>query len=154
MLAIHLTTLINAPVEICFDLSRSIDLHLELTKHTGEQAVAGTTSGLIGLGEWVTWRAKHFGIAQELTSKVTEFDRPNYFVDEQVSGAFEHFRHEHRFTPTGKSTIMEDKFTFESPFGLAGKLFNKLVLTRYMTNLLITRNKVIKKAAEATTTSV
>ena len=145
---IELTTHINAPIEKVFDLSRSIDLHMESTKQTGEKAVAGKTSGLIGLGETVTWRARHFGIWQTLTSKITEFDRPNLFVDEMVNGAFKSFRHEHHFTTSGRQTIMKDVFEFESPFGILGKIFNKLILTRYMTKLLLERNRVIKATAE------
>src|ERR1700744_4744274 len=94
---IELTTRINAPIDKVFDLARSIDLHMESTKQTGEQAIAGKTSGLIELGESVTWRAKHFGIWQSLTSKITEFDQPNFFVDEMVKGAFKSFRHQHHF---------------------------------------------------------
>ena len=145
---IELTTHINAPVEKVFDLSRSIDLHMKSTKQTGEKAIAGKTSGLIELGETVTWRAKHFGIWQTLTSKITEFNRPNLFVDEMVSGAFKSFRHEHHFIASGDQTIMKDVFEFESPMGILGKLFNKLILTGYITKLLKQRNKVVKEAAE------
>jgi ligand-binding SRPBCC domain-containing protein len=145
---IELATLVHAPIEKVFDLSRSIELHMESTKQTGEKAIAGKTGGLIGLGEAVTWRAKHFGIWQTLTSKITEFDRPNLFVDEMVSGAFKSFRHEHHFTTSGNQTIMEDIFEFEAPFGFLGQIFNKLILTRYMTKLLKGRNRVIKEAAE------
>jgi ligand-binding SRPBCC domain-containing protein len=145
---IQLITFINAPIEKVFDLSRSIDLHMESTKQTGEKAIAGTTSGLIGLGQTVTWRAKHFGIWQTLTSKITEYDRPNLFVDEMVSGAFKSIRHEHHFTALVDQTIMEDIFEFESPLGTVGSLFNKLILTRYMTTLLKKRNTVIKEIAE------
>ena len=81
MPTIELTTRINAPIEKVFDLARSIDLHMESTKHTGEQAIAGLVSGLIELGETVTWRAKHFGVWQILTSKITEFEQPYSFVD-------------------------------------------------------------------------
>lgn len=146
---IELTTLINAPIEKVFDLSRSIDLHMESTKQTGERAIAGKTSGLIGLGETVTWRAKHFGIWQTLTSKIVEFDRPNLFVDEMVSGAFKSFRHEHRFTSSGDQTIMKDIFEFETPLGILGSIFNKLILTHYMTKLLKERNRVIKEASQS-----
>jgi len=146
---IQLTTSINAPIEKVFDLSRSIDLHMESTKQTGEQAIAGKTIGLIELGETVTWRARHFGIWQTLTSKITEFNRPNLFVDEMVNGAFKSFRHEHHFTASGNQTIMKDIFEFESPMGIIGKIFNKVILTRYMTKLLKERNRVIKDVAEA-----
>ena len=146
---IELTTLINAPIEKVFDLSRSIDLHMESTKQTGERAIAGKTSGLIGLGETVTWRAKHFGIWQTLTSKIVELDRPNLFVDEMVSGAFKSFRHEHHFTTSGNQTIMKDIFEFETPLGILGSIFNKLILTHYMTKLLKERNRVIKEASQS-----
>ena len=148
MPTIELFTQINAPIEIVFDLSRSIDLHMESTKQTGERAIAGRTSGLIGLGETVTWRAKHFGIWQNLTSKITEYKYPDYFVDEMVSGTFKSFRHEHHFSTIDGQTLMKDVFVFESPFGLFGKFFNWLVLKKYMTGLLVERNRVIKEAAE------
>jgi ligand-binding SRPBCC domain-containing protein len=145
---IELTTSINAPIERCFDLARSIDLHLESTKQTGEKAIAGRISGLIELGETVTWRAKHFGIWQNLTSKITAFDYPNSFTDEMVNGAFKSIRHEHLFYPANGGTLMKDVFMFESPLGIFGRLANFLFLRRYMANLLKTRNQVIKAAAE------
>ncbi|MDB5122916.1 MAG: hypothetical protein JWP94_1045 [Mucilaginibacter sp.] len=145
---IELTTSINAPIERCFDLARSIDLHLESTKQTSEKAIAGRISGLIELGETVTWRAKHFGIWQNLTSKIAVFDYPNSFTDEMVDGAFKSIRHEHLFYPANGGTLMKDVFMFESPLGIFGRLANFLFLRRYMANLLKTRNQVIKAAAE------
>jgi ligand-binding SRPBCC domain-containing protein len=144
---IEFFTTINAPIQKVFDLARSIDLHMESTKQTGEQAIAGKTSSLIELGETVTWRAKHFGIWQTLTSKITEFDRPNYFVDEMVQGTFKSIRHHHYFSNVDGRTLMKDVFIFESPLGILGRLLNWLVLTRYMRNLLEKRNRVIKRAA-------
>jgi len=145
---IELTTHINAPIERCFYMARSIDLHLISTQQTGEQAIAGRTSGLIEPGETVTWRAKHFGVWQTLTSKVTEFNYPYSFTDEMVSGAFKSFRHEHIFTAINKQTVMRDIFVFESPYGIIGEWVNYLFLGRYMSNLLEKRNRVIKDVAE------
>ena len=149
MPTIELSTYINAPIERCFDMARSIDLHMESTKQTGEKAIAGRTSGLIELGETVTWRAKHFGIWQNLTSKITEFNYPNSFTDELVEGAFKSTHHQHRFRTVNGKIEMKDIFKFESPLGILGKLANYLFLTRYMTSLLERRNQVIKKAAES-----
>jgi len=145
---IELLTEINAPVEKVFDLARSIELHMESTKRTGEQAIAGKTSGLIELGETVTWRAKHFGIRQTLTSTITDYYKPDFFVDEMVEGAFKRFRHEHHFIFHQGRTLMKDIFVFESPLGIFGRFFNWLVLTKYMTRLLEERNRVIKETAE------
>jgi hypothetical protein len=43
---------------------------------------------------------------------------------------------------------MKNVFEFESPAGILGKLFNRLVLINYMRNLLVERNKTIKEFAE------
>jgi ligand-binding SRPBCC domain-containing protein len=149
MTKIELSTRINAPIERCFDLARSIDLHMESTKQTGEKAIAGRTSGLIGLGETVTSQAKHLGIRQTLTSKITEFEYPNHFTDEMVKGAFKSIRHEHLFYALDNQTVMKDIFIFESPFGMFGELANFLFLGRYMENLLKKRNRLIKETAES-----
>ncbi len=140
---------INADKEIVFDLSRSIDLHKISTEHTKEEAIDGVTFGLIGLNESVTWKARHFGITQKLTSKVVDFDRPIFFADEMVRGAFKSFRHEHHFTELNGGTEMTDIFEYKSPFGLFGKLADKLFLKNYMTDLLEKRNRTIKEFAES-----
>src|SRR5882757_2811493 len=145
---IELATHINAPIGQCFDLARSIDVHVASTRHTGEIAIAGRTSGLIELNETVTWRAKHFGIWQTLTAKVTEMAAPYFFADEMVKGAFKSFRHEHHFAEHKGYTLMTDIFVFESPLGILGKLADMLFLKRYMCNLLVKRNVVIKEFAE------
>jgi len=145
---IELKTEINSTIEICFDLSRSIDLHKISTAKTNEEAIEGTTSGLINLNETVTWQATHFGIRQKLTSKITAFDKPYYFRDEQIKGAFKSIYHEHKFEQLENKIFMTDIFEYQSPFGILGNLVNKLVLTKYLRNLLIDRNNVIKEFAE------
>ncbi|WP_316830004.1 SRPBCC family protein [Pedobacter aquatilis] len=145
---IELITEINASIEVCFDLARSIDLHKISTAHTNEEAIAGRTKGLINLNETVTWQATHFGIKQKLTSKITAFNKPYSFVDEQTEGIFKSINHKHSFEQVEGITVMKDIFTFSSPFGIFGKVFNKLVLTNYLKKLLVNRNQVIKSFAE------
>lgn len=146
---IELQTEIKADKEIVFDLSRSIDLHKISTEQTNEEAIAGKTGGLIGLNETVTWRARHFGIYQNLTSKITAMDAPNSFVDEMVSGAFKSFRHEHHFSTFNGETLMTDLFEYKSPLGLFGIIADKVFLKKYMTHLLMRRNRIIKEFAES-----
>ena len=148
MPTITITTIVDATPELCFDLSRSIDLHTISTKQTGERAVAGATSGVINLNETVTWKAKHFGIWQHLTSKITEYSRPAYFVDEMVKGTFARFRHEHHFKKQNNQTIVIDIFDYTSPLGILGSAADKLFLKTYMYKLLLERNRVIKEYAE------
>ncbi|HET8886086.1 MAG TPA: SRPBCC family protein [Salinimicrobium sp.] len=146
---IKLDTLIKANRNIVFDLARSIDLQSKFVTGSDEKAVAGRTTGLIELGETVTYRGKHLGVRQNLTSRVTEFDRPHFFVDEMEKGAFKSLRHEHHFIATEEGTIMKDVFDFKSPLGVLGKFANALFLKAYMTNFLKNRNKIIKEFAES-----
>lgn len=146
---IELQTVIKADKKVVFDLSRSIDLHEISTEHTNEKAIAGKTNGLIGLNETVTWRAKHLGIYQKLTTKITEYNYPNYFADEMISGAFKSFKHGHYFSDFESGTLMVDIFDYTSPLGVLGRLADSLFLKNYMKTLLENRNKVIKAFAES-----
>ena len=154
MAVIRLQLLIQAPVERCFDLARSIDLHTVSMTRQHEKAVSGKTEGLIELDEEVTWQARHFGITQRLTSKITVFDRPHHFRDTMVAGAFRRFDHDHLFESQGSTTLMTDVFDYNAPLGLLGKVAERLFLTRYMAALLRERNKIIKEVAEGDQWSV
>lgn len=148
MTTINLITKINAQKKIVFELSRNIDVHQNSASKTNEKAIAGITFGLINLNETVTWKGKHFGIYLTHTSKITEMELYDYFVDQMASGNFKSFKHEHSFIEKNGKTVMIDNLMYETPFGIFGKLFDNLVLKKHMTNFLKTRNEVLKKLAE------
>jgi ligand-binding SRPBCC domain-containing protein len=149
MNTIELTTLVKAPIELCFDLCRSIDLHTISVKHTHEKAVGGVTHGLMGPNEKVLWQATHLGFRQTLETQVTKFTRPFFFSDEMVSGIFNTMIHDHFFYSMNRDTMMVDHFYFESPCGILGEVADFLFLKRYLTRLLEHRNETIKHYAES-----
>ena len=149
MAHIELVTRIAAPVQVVFDLSRSIDAHLGSMEHGRERAVAGVTSGLIELGQTVTWKARHFGIPFTMTSEISEMEPPTRFVDRQVRGPFHRFRHEHRFEDDGGATVMTDVIDFDSPLGPIGRVVDRVALERYLASLIATRNEFLRRQAEA-----
>ncbi|MXV17104.1 SRPBCC family protein [Hufsiella ginkgonis] len=149
---IHLETKIHAPVSACFDLSRDIGLHQASMAHTAEKATAGVTSGLIELGETVSWKARHFGMILKMTVHITEMRPPVFFADEMLRGPFKAFRHTHTFTRKEGFTLMRDELVYRSPGGMLGRLADKLFLENYIMRLLEIRNTVIKQKAETTHT--
>ena len=149
MPVIEIELVVLAPIERVFDLSRSVDAHVDSTSQTGERAVAGVTTGLLALGDHVTWEARHFGVRQRLTSRIVEFQRPHHFRDSMVSGAFARIDHDHDFSTLDTGTRTSDRFDFDSPLGPLGRLADALFLTRYMRALLETRLRVIKRIAES-----
>lgn len=142
-------TPISAPAEVVFDLSLDIDAHMASMADSKERAIGGVTSGLIGLGEEVTWRARHFGIPFTMTSRVTELHRPRRFVDEQQRGPFRRFHHEHLFESVdGGGTEMIDRLSFDAPVGVIGRIVERLVLGAYLRKLIEQRGLHIKGEAE------
>lgn len=152
MVRLEEITLIHAPIERCFDLARSIEVHLAGNIHSREETepMGGVTSGLIGQGQRVTWRARHFGVWQRLTSEITAMEPPNYFQDAMVSGAFRSMKHDHYFrTLSPGETEMRDVFCFVAPMGVLGRLAEFFVLRFYMRAILRERNAIIRKVAES-----
>jgi hypothetical protein len=152
MIRLEETTVIDAPIQRCFDLARSVEVHLIANVHSGEQALAvgGTTSGLIGLNQQVTWRAKHFGIWHNLTSEITILEPPAYFQVTMTQGIFQSMQADHLFRtlPFG-ATEMKDIFAIAAPLPLLGPLAEAFFLRRYMMALVRERNAVIKQIAES-----
>ncbi len=152
MIELFESTVVEAPLQRTFDLARSVEVHLLGNVHFGEQATAGVSTGLIGAGESVTWRARHFGVRQYLTSALTMYEPPVYFQDTMLRGAFRSMQHNHFFLalPVGDGaprTEMRDVFRFAAPWGPLGWVAERVVLRRYMRALLRERNRVIREVA-------
>lgn len=140
--------LIKAPIEVCFNLARDVNVHTQTTLKTKERAVGGVTKGLLEEGDSVTWEAVHFGIKQRITSKVIFMEKPHSFVDVMVKGAFKSFIHIHQFIGEEEGTTMIDHFQYKSRFGPIGVLMDKLFLEKYMKRFIVTRAIELKKMAE------
>lgn len=145
---IRLETIIDAPIELCFDLSRDLDVHMASSGSTRERAVAGVTSGKVILGDEITWEATHFGMRHRLTSKIIAYDRPFRFIDQMLRGPFKRWHHTHLFEPREGKTLMIDEVNYASPFGVIGRIVDAVYLENYMRRFLLTRNAHIKLVAE------
>jgi len=149
MVTIRTEIVIHAPVALCFDMARDMDLHPRTVwPRTKERLVKGKVRGKVECGDQVTFEATHLGIRQRLTSCVVEYERPRYFVDEMVSGAFQFMRHKHVFLEREELTIMRDELKFAAPFGAMGRWADRYILKSYMTKFLTYRNEQLKRLIE------
>lgn len=139
---------IQAPIHLCFDLARNVQIHTETTSHTKEMAVGGKVEGFLEEGDTVTWEAVHFGIKQRLTARITQMEKPNMFIDVMVKGAFKSFTHTHEFIEDKIGTLMIDTFEYQSPLGPIGVLADQLFLEKYMRRFIQSRAKELKRIAE------
>lgn len=136
-------TTVPAERERVFGTSLDVDAHTSSMRRSGERAVAGMTSGRLGPGDRVTWRARHFGVWWQMSVRITEYEPPSRFVDEQVSGPFGHWRHEHHFQPHDTepgATVMSDLVDFSVPAGVAGRVVGATILRPYLRHLIVVRN--------------
>jgi ligand-binding SRPBCC domain-containing protein len=126
-----------------FDLSLSVAAHLASMARSYEQAIGGLASDSLRLGDEITWHAWHFGIPWRLTIRITAFDRPRRFIDEQVRGPFHRFHHEHVFEDFEGGSRMTDIVEFEAPAGWLGRIAERLILASYMRSLIDERNRYL-----------
>jgi ligand-binding SRPBCC domain-containing protein len=146
---LELQTYIAAPIERVFDLARSVDAHLASTGPSLEQVVQGRKKGLLEMGEEITWEGIHFGIRQCLCVKMVELQRPNFFRDTMLKGAFSRFTHAHYFHFENGITVMKDAIDYEVPFGIVGRTFDGLILSNYLRRFIGNRNQYLKEVAES-----
>jgi ligand-binding SRPBCC domain-containing protein len=147
MTTIDLVTLIHAPIDTCFQLSLDIDLEIKAARAHYLRAVRGVTSGMIGPGQRVKWKAKQFGVTVSHVSEITGFQAPQFFRDSMIAGVFKSFQHDHFFQPVGVDyTEMRDLLRFSMPFWLMGTLSERLLIRSRMLSLLRLRNDLIKEA--------
>ncbi|MEU7571163.1 SRPBCC family protein [Micromonospora sp. NPDC049240] len=140
---IELATDVQAAPEAVFDACLDVDTHTDSLGNSAERAVGGVTTGRLAAGDTVTWEARHFGLPWRMTVRITDYRRPYGFTDEQVSGPFRRWRHEHTFTPNPAdraATVMRDVIDFSAPMGPLGRLVARFILRPYLRRLIARRN--------------
>jgi ligand-binding SRPBCC domain-containing protein len=147
----EIVTVVKAAPEVVFDLELDVDVHAASLAGSQETATTSTGRRRLGLGDEVTFHARHLGLRWRMVSRITIHDRPHRFVDEQTSGPFRMLRHEHLFhelPPAG--TRMTDRMTVGLPLGPVGVVLTRLLLVPYLRRLLKQRAAYVKRVAEAT----
>lgn len=139
----RLVTPLAAPVEAAFDLSLDVGLHLRSMEDSQEEILGRSPTGVLALGDEVTWRARHLGRWWQMTNRIVEHQRPARFVDAQVAGPFAAFRHVHLFAPSAGGCVLADELTYTAPYGLVGAVAERVALTRYLRHLFETRNAAL-----------
>jgi len=143
-------TWIAAPPERVFDLARDVGAHAASAEFSRERVVPpGRTEGLLEAGDLVTFEGVHFGLRQRATARIVFVDRPRRFDDELVRSAFRRLHHAHEFEPSNGGTLMRDTLEWVSPFGILGRIADRLAVIRHMRWFVTTKQLALKRIAEA-----
>jgi ligand-binding SRPBCC domain-containing protein len=146
---IRLGTWIDAPVERCFLLSLSVDLHVASARSTHQNAGAVAADGTIGEGDTLTFKGNHFGMRWRHTSVIEKLRPHSYYRDVMIAGPFQHFEHDHHFARMDDGTRMRDEIRFSASGGILGRLRTRMFLRKQLKAFLAERNALIKRLAES-----
>lgn len=78
-------------------------------------------------GVEIDYRLRLHGLPLKWRSRITAWDPPHRFVDEQIRGPYRRWVHEHRFTPRDGGTLVEDLVEYDM---LGGRLADRLLVRR------------------------
>lgn len=140
---------VRAPVERCFDLARSVDLHVHSSTEIAPRAVGGRRTGLSGEGDTTVWSARFLGVRFPMTTRIEDYSYPQRFDDRMTRGLLRRFAHTYRCESLSDGgCLLSDELIVEAPFGFLGRLVEMLYLRRRMDGLVRRRLEHIKAVAE------
>lgn len=139
---------IAAPVEVVFDLCRSIDFHIEAGRTINARADAGQTEGLAEEGSMTVYSAAYFGLRFRLAMTVSDMHPPYRFKDQMTRGLFRHFSHHYRLTERNEGCLLEDTFSLAFPLGQLGHWLGMRFISPALYRAQDARLNAIQRKAE------
>jgi ligand-binding SRPBCC domain-containing protein len=76
----------------------------------------------MGEGTEIRYRLRLFGVPFGWTTRISEWDPPEAFTDEQVEGPYAVWIHRHRFERRGTGTRIVDRVRYRLPLGWMGEV--------------------------------
>jgi ligand-binding SRPBCC domain-containing protein len=139
---------ICCPAEKAFDfLTKTANL-LHLVPDELRLSVVNAPPQL-ALGSRMELQILAFGPPQNVTYEITEFSRPDRFIETQVKGLLSRYVHEHVLSAEGNGTVLvTDRIEFEPPGGLMGFMLTADRLRTTLDRGLTHRHNVLKRLLE------
>lgn len=78
------------------------------------------------------------------TTEITQVREPFFFVDEQKSGPFRFWHHQHHFKETGNGVEIMDIVNYAAPLGIIGKLAEMLIVDRKVDSIFTFRKEILE----------
>lgn len=96
-------------------------------------------------GMIITYTVKPlFGIKMRWVTEITQMEEKRYFVDEQRSGPYSMWHHQHILTEVKGGVIMKDIVSYKLPMGALGALANSMFISRKLEDIFDYRTKALE----------
>ena len=95
-------------------------------------------------GMIITYRVSPvLGIKMNWVTEITHVKEKEYFVDEQRSGPYSIWHHEHKIEPVEGGVLMTDIVSYKPPFGILGSIANSLFIKKQLEEIFEFRRKAL-----------
>ena len=92
----------------------------------------------------VYWVRPLLGIRMSWVTEITHIREGHYFVDEQRSGPYALWHHEHFLEPDGEGVVMSDIVTYKLPFGFLGRIAQALFVRKQLREIFDYRREAME----------
>jgi hypothetical protein len=141
---------IEAPIERCFDLVRSVEVHEYTTEIIRGRAEGGRLEGLWQRGDRTLWSAVFFGCRFQLTMEASLVESPHFYNETLVKGLLRNFAHKYTLTTLESGlTVVRDELEVVSWLSLIVPPADKWLLYKRMQFIVRDRLVKIKLIAES-----
>lgn len=129
---LHREQILASPLALVFEFFSDAGNLESITPNFLRFAI--TTPRPIGMteGTRIEYRLSLVGVPVYWRTVISVWEPPHLFVDEQESGPFAYWHHEHRFEDLGGSVKMTDIVTYQEPLGWLGTLAHHLFVRRLL----------------------
>lgn len=93
-------------------------------------------------GALIDYRLRVRGIPLRWRTRITSWNPPHRFVDEQLRGPYRLWVHEHTFEEDGGGTLAMDQVRYSVP---GGALANRLLVARDLRKIFAFRHEVLRE---------
>lgn len=126
--------------------SNPINLKKITPDYMGFNIISSSNSNEMYAGQIIRYLVKPFAnIPMHWTTEITQVNEPEFFIDEQRLGPYKIWHHQHKFREVSGGVVMEDIVHYAPPFGIFGRLANKLFIQRKLHEIFDYRKKVIRE---------
>jgi ligand-binding SRPBCC domain-containing protein len=105
-----------------------------------------TTETKTYAGLLISYKVSPFlGIKLNWLTEITHVKEKEYFVDEQRFGPYALWHHQHHFKEISGGVQMTDILTYAIPYGVFGRLSNKMFVQKQLKEIFDYRDVAVKK---------
>lgn len=121
------------------------NLSLITPSHMGFRITSGTPAAMYP-GQIISYKVSPFlGYTTNWVTEITHVFPDRFFVDEQRSGPYKIWHHEHHFEKQGEGILMTDRVYYKLPFGLFGRIAHTLFVRKQLEKIFLFRDAYLNK---------